>query len=89
MTICVYVAFYCKIVFCSIIRKNQLSGPPLVLISLDSRRSTVIPFERFLHLKVAIFFNGVTVIAFFTLFVIVPKHLLILFQHFIKFIFFF
>ena len=25
-------AFYCKIVFCSINRKNQLSEPPLVLL---------------------------------------------------------
>ena len=35
-------AFHCKIVFYSIIQKNQLSELPLVLISSDNRRSTVI-----------------------------------------------
>ena len=35
-------AFHCKIVFCSIIRKNQLSEVPLVLISSDNWRSTVL-----------------------------------------------
>ena len=41
MTRCIYDAFYCKIVFCSIIRKKQLSEPRLVLISLDYPHSTV------------------------------------------------
>ena len=36
-------AFNCKIVFCSIIRKNQLSKPPMFPISSDNRRSTVLP----------------------------------------------
>ena len=36
-------AFYRKIVFCSIIRKNQLSEPPMFPISSDNRRSTALP----------------------------------------------
>ena len=41
MTICGNDAFYCKFFFL-IIQKNQLSGPPLVPISLYNWRSAVI-----------------------------------------------
>ena len=43
MTICGNDAFYCKIVFCLIIQKNQLSEPLLVPITSNNWRSNVYP----------------------------------------------
>ena len=59
MTICGNNDFYCKIVFCSIIRKNQLLEPPLVPISSDNRRFTVYPIRHDSHrIKLARVFNS-------------------------------